>query len=94
MYMTIPSSDTPEEGIRPHYRRLRATMWLLGIELRTFGRAVLTAEPSLQPSFCGFLFFRSLFLNLFLERYRDGWGWGSKMLMKQLPGSRSVPNFL
>ena len=39
------SSDTPEEGIRSFHR------WLLRIELRTFGRAVLfqTAEPSLQP---------------------------------------------
>jgi hypothetical protein len=33
------SSDTPEEGIRSHYRWLKATMWLLGIELRTSGRA-------------------------------------------------------
>jgi hypothetical protein len=30
----------PEEGIRSHYRWLWATMWLLGIELRTSGRAV------------------------------------------------------
>ena len=29
----------PEEGARPLYRWLWATMWLLGIELRTFGRA-------------------------------------------------------
>ena len=29
----------PEEGTRSHYRWLWATMWLLGIELRTFGRA-------------------------------------------------------
>ena len=29
----------PEDGTRPHYRWLWATMWLLGIELRTFGRA-------------------------------------------------------
>jgi hypothetical protein len=34
------SSDTPEEGIGSHYRWLRATMWLLGIELRTSGGAV------------------------------------------------------
>jgi hypothetical protein len=34
------SSDTPEEGIRSHYRWLWATMWLLGIELRMSGRAV------------------------------------------------------
>jgi hypothetical protein len=29
----------PEEGIRSHYRWLWATMWVLGIELRTCGRA-------------------------------------------------------
>jgi hypothetical protein len=33
------SSDTPEEGIGSHDRWLWATMWLLGIELRTSGRA-------------------------------------------------------
>jgi hypothetical protein len=33
------SSDTPEEGVRSHYRWL----WLLGFELRTFGRAVHSA---------------------------------------------------
>ena len=33
------SSDTPEEGIRSHYRWLWDTMWLLGFELRTSGRA-------------------------------------------------------
>ena len=42
------------EGIWSHYRRLWATMWLLGIELRTSGRdqPVLLShlsEPSLQP---------------------------------------------
>jgi len=42
LYITtlLLSSDTPEEGIRSHYRWLWATMWLLGIELRTSGRAV------------------------------------------------------
>jgi hypothetical protein len=34
------SSDIPEGGIRPHYRWLLGIMWLLGIELRTSGRAV------------------------------------------------------
>jgi hypothetical protein len=34
------SSDAPEEGIRSHYEWLWATMWLLGFELRTFGRTV------------------------------------------------------
>jgi hypothetical protein len=34
------SLDTPEGGIRSHYRWLWATMWVLGIELTTSGRAV------------------------------------------------------
>jgi hypothetical protein len=34
------SSDTPEQGIRSHYGWWWATMWLLGFELRTSGRAV------------------------------------------------------
>ena len=39
------SSDTPEEGVRSHYGWLWATMWLLGFELRTFGRAVGCSYP-------------------------------------------------
>jgi hypothetical protein len=41
MYMCtlLLSSDTPEEGIKSHYRWLGATMCLLGTELRTSGRA-------------------------------------------------------
>ena len=37
LYMStlLLSSDTPEEGIGSHYRWLGATMWVLGIELRT-----------------------------------------------------------
>jgi len=34
------SSDTPEEVIGSHYRWLWVTMWFLGFELRTSGRAV------------------------------------------------------
>jgi hypothetical protein len=37
---TVTLSDTPEESIGFHYRWLWATMWLLGIELRTSARAV------------------------------------------------------
>ena len=37
--MSALSSCTPEERIRSHYRWLWATMWLLGIELRTSERA-------------------------------------------------------
>jgi hypothetical protein len=39
------SSDTLEEGIRSHY------MWLLGIELRTSGRAVSALNPTPVPNF-------------------------------------------
>ena len=39
------ASDTPEEGTRPRYRWLWATKWLLGIELRTSGRAVDALNP-------------------------------------------------
>jgi hypothetical protein len=34
------SSDTPEEGIGSPLQMVVSTIWLLGIELRTSGRAV------------------------------------------------------
>jgi hypothetical protein len=34
------SLDTPEEGVRSHYRWMSVTMWLLAFEFRTFGRTV------------------------------------------------------
>jgi hypothetical protein len=40
MSTPLLSPDTPEAGIRPHYRWLWATMLFLGIELRISGRAV------------------------------------------------------
>jgi hypothetical protein len=43
------SSDTLEEGIRSYYRWLRVTMWLLGFELRTSGKAV-SSQGSWPPS--------------------------------------------
>ena len=49
------SSDTPEEGIRFHDRWLRATRWVLGIELRTVRSAVSTLNHwaiSLAPQCC------------------------------------------
>ena len=47
MYMITLSlsSHTPVEGMGSHYRWLWATMWLLGIELRTSGRAVSSLIP-------------------------------------------------
>jgi hypothetical protein len=39
VYEYTSVSDTPEEGIRSHYRQSWVTMWLLGIELRTSERA-------------------------------------------------------
>ena len=38
----------PEEGVRSHYRWLYATMWLLGIEVRTSGKAVSALKQSLS----------------------------------------------
>ena len=38
-YTVAVFKHTGKEGIRSHYRWLWATMWLLGIELRTFERA-------------------------------------------------------
>jgi hypothetical protein len=51
MYMTTLSlsSDTPEEGLRSHYRWLGASMWLLGVEPLGDESVLLTNEPSLQP---------------------------------------------
>jgi len=67
MYMSTlyPSSDTPREGIRFHYRWLWATMWLLGIELRTSGRAVSALNLwAISPALL------LLFLKLFFLQYK------------------------
>jgi hypothetical protein len=42
-------SDTPEESIRSHYRWLWATMWLLGNELKSSGRALNRRAVSPAP---------------------------------------------
>ena len=70
-------SDTPEEATDPHYRWLWATMWLLGIELRTSGRAVSALNlwaisPALALNCCwsfhfGLLVGRISFLPLWLH---------------------------
>jgi hypothetical protein len=44
--LSLPS-DTPEKGSGFHYRWLWATMWLLEIELRTSGRAVVVTPELL-----------------------------------------------
>ena len=61
------SSDTPEEGIRFHYRWLWTTMWLLGIELRTSGRVVgalncWAISPALPQTFLFLLLLHLCFL--------------------------------
>jgi hypothetical protein len=55
--MLLLCSDTPEEGVRSHYRWLWATTWLLGTELRTSGRAVYALShwaisPAIGVKFC------------------------------------------
>jgi hypothetical protein len=57
------SSDTPEEGTESHYRWMRATMWLLGFELKTSGRAVSAVNHwAISPA-------REFFFNLDLFIY-------------------------
>jgi hypothetical protein len=65
-YMSILwlSWDTPEEGIRSHYRWLWATMWLLGIELRTSGRAIGALNRWAISPALHFFFFRLAPTNL------------------------------
>ena len=66
-----PVADTLEQGIRSNYRWLWATMWLLGIELMTSGRAVfLTTEPSLQH--ISSHFYPSSFYFIFLKKCGAG----------------------
>jgi hypothetical protein len=85
MYMSTRSlsSCTPEEGVRSHYRWLWATMWLLGIELRTSGRAVGAFNrwaispapittflgPSIQNTSCYYILFYKDFFKLFIFIY-------------------------
>jgi hypothetical protein len=73
MHMSIPpllSSYTPEESIRPHYRWLWATRWLLGIELRTSGRAVDALNHcAISPALFEFILFNDniLFFQYFMH---------------------------
>ena len=59
MYMSrlSLSSDTPEEDIRFHCRWLWATIWLLGIELRTPGRAASLNHWAISPAPHSVLYF-------------------------------------
>ena len=69
--MNIQCLGTPEEGVRSHYGWLWATMWLLGFELRTFGRAVsaLTLWAiSPAPFFCLFVCFGFFFFFFFFKK--------------------------
>jgi hypothetical protein len=80
------SSDSPEGGIRSHYRWLWATMWLLGFELRTSRRAVGVGALncwaiSPAPDVC--LFYISKYglsggmirRNWFLTSHWHDWSW-------------------
>jgi hypothetical protein len=74
MYMSTLSlsSDTPEEGIRSHYRWLWATMWLLGIELRTSGRAVSALNHwAISPALALCIFVRFFWYKKILKCLND-----------------------
>jgi hypothetical protein len=70
MSTLLLSSDTLEEGIGSYYRWSWATMWLLGIELRTSGRVVRTfncwaISPALHLNFC----IKQISLSSFLDAH-------------------------
>jgi hypothetical protein len=65
MSILLLSSDTPEEGIRSDYRWLWATMWLLGIELRTSRRAISALNRWASSPAPKYLF----------KRLINAWGW-------------------
>jgi len=74
------SLDRPEEGIGSHYRWLWATMWLLGIELRSFGRAVSALNhwaisPALQPQFLKVKMFKK---NKNYKLNQISWDWDGR----------------
>ena len=76
-YMNVLTSCTPEEGIRSHYRWMWATMWLLGVELRTSRKAVSILHHwaiSPAPSFYHFKprKFNVLHKNITDEYWRTG----------------------
>jgi hypothetical protein len=54
----------PEESIRSHYRWLWATMWLLGIELRTSGRAASALNPwAISPALINLLLIYFMYMS-------------------------------
>jgi hypothetical protein len=84
----LMSSDTPEKGIRSYYRWLWATMWLLGIELRTSRRIVsalncwaISPSPKIE-------LFKKMDLN---APYNEG-GWGDRWA-DELLWKVSFPSF-
>jgi hypothetical protein len=81
MYVSTPpllSSDT-QEGIRPHYRWLWATMWLLGIELRISGRAVSALNHgAISPSLGASSNARNICMVPWSRELSMGWGAGAK----------------
>ena len=66
------SSDIPEEDVRSHYEWLWATMWLLGFELGTFGRAVsfLTCW-TISPAPIFFILSSLISVKFLLQHFRE-----------------------
>ena len=72
------SSDTPGEGIGCQYRWLWATMWFVGFELRTSGRAVgalnrwaISPAPTIHLWIRVLLCFLSVLLPAWVRRLMD-----------------------
>ena len=99
MYMSTLwlSSDTPEEGIRSHYRWLWTTMWLLGFELRISGRAVSALKCwAISPAPCYRLLMECLFSSkdMCIKRGQKQLGSGARLWSQHLGGrGRQISEF-
>ena len=73
MYVSILSLllDTPEEGIRSHYRWLWAILWLLEIELRISGRTASVLNHWTMSSVLLFTFKNVSCVCMYVEEHKN-----------------------
>jgi hypothetical protein len=84
---SVETYDTPEEGTRSHYRWLWATMWLLGTELRTSGRAVSALNLwAISPAHFIFIYlFFKIQPRATFPGVPVGWAFPYQLLIKKMP---------
>ena len=87
------TSDTPEEGIRSHCGWLWATMWLLGFELWTVGKAVGCSYP-LSHLNSPWAFFKGEVLLWKIFFHDKGPYLNISLKMNQMPRSSKIDVYL